>query len=70
MGIGVDLARPENPEHAKVIDDFKEQLLIVMVKRLGGKAEIPIEEVDDTGKDLLMMSVENGAFHFEVVKKQ
>lgn len=69
MGIGIDLAAQENPEHAKVIDNFKDQLLLTMIKRLGGNVSIPISEVDDTAQDVLMMSVENGAFNFEVVKK-
>lgn len=70
MGIGIDLAAPLAPEHAKVIDNFKEQLLITMVKRLGGTISVPIDEVDDTSQDLLMMSIENGSFHFEIKKKQ
>lgn len=32
------------------------QLLIVMVKRAGGKIVLPIMEVDDTGQDVLDLS--------------
>ncbi|SFM02805.1 hypothetical protein SAMN03159423_4907 [Bradyrhizobium sp. NFR13] len=36
-----------------LVDRFKDQLLIVMLKRLGGgPLRIPIEEMDRTGLDL------------------
>jgi hypothetical protein len=58
------------PEHAAVIDALKEQLLIVFLKRVGGKATIPVAEIDDTGGDLLSFRVdENKNFHFELSKK-
>lgn len=70
MGKGIDAARPHAPLHAAVLDDFKEQLLIVFLKRLGGKISVPVAEVDDTGGDLLAFSVVDGVFHFETRKKQ
>lgn len=71
MGKGVEMARSVNPEHAALIDDLKEQLLIVFLKRLGGSASIPIKEIDDTGQDLLALRVdlETRAFHFEITRK-
>ena len=77
MGKGIDLARDDAPEHAKVIDDFKDQLLIVLIKRLAdkdGKLVIPVAEVDDTGQDMLSFSVQgvggpNAAFNFQIHKK-
>jgi hypothetical protein len=70
MGKGVDAARPYAPEHAQVMDDFKDQLLIVFLKRLGGKVSIPVAEVDDTGQDILSFRIdENMVFHFEASKK-
>lgn len=69
MGKGIDLARDSAPEHAAVLDDFKDQLLIVFLKRLGGKVSIPLAEVDDTGGDMLAFRVDNGVFHFETGKK-
>lgn len=69
MGKGIDLARAESPEHAAVLDNFKDQLLIVFLKRLGGKVSIPVAEVDDTGQDLLAFAVRDGVFHFEMRKK-
>lgn len=70
MGTGTDAARAAGAGlHADVIDNFKDQLLIVLLKRLGGKVSIPVAEVDDTGMDIVSMSVENRTFHFEVGKK-
>lgn len=70
MGQGIDLARPEAPLHTEVLDNFKDQLLIVLFKRLGQRVDIPVSEIDDTGQDLLAFSINNGVFHFEVRKKQ
>ena len=70
MGKGVDLAREDNPEHAAVIDSFKDQLLIVFLKRLGGNVSIPLSEVDDTGRDLLAFRIDGDqVFHFEIRNK-
>lgn len=67
---GTSLARELGADaHADVIDAFKEQLLIVFLKRLGGKVSIPVSEVDDTGQDNLAFSVRDGVFHFETRKK-
>lgn len=69
MAKGIELAREHAPLHAEVMEHFKEQLLIVFLKRLGGKVSIPITEVDDTGGDLLAVAVRNGVFHFEIQRK-
>lgn len=69
MGQGTDYARKDAPFHTKVLDDLKDQLLIALIKRLGGTVDIPAEEIDDTGQDLLMMSLQGRVFHFEVRKK-
>ena len=69
MGKGINLARGNAPLHAAVLDDFKDQLLIVFLKRLGGKVRIPVTEVDNTGHDLLAMRIVDGVFHFEAQKK-
>ena len=70
MGKGTHLARELGAGlHADVLDDFKDQLLIVFLKRLGGKVSIPVAEVDDTGQDNLAFSVRDGAFHFETKRK-
>ena len=70
MGHGIDLARAVNPEHAALLDDLKDQLLIVFLKRLGGRVEIPVQELDDTGMDLLSFRVDaHGLFHFALSRK-
>lgn len=70
--------------HAAALDAMKLQLLIVLVNRLGGKIDIPVQEIDDTGKYLLGMHMTmtevtgdkvtdakiSAVFHFEVRKKQ
>lgn len=70
MGRGIDMARDEAPLHAAVLDELKDQLLLVLIRRLGGNVSIPVSEVDDTGGHLLAMSVENDVFNFELRKKQ
>lgn len=73
MGKGIDIARGLAPEHAAVLDDFKDQLLIVLLKRLakdGAPVVIPVAEVDDTGQDVVRFSVVDREFRFVVGKKQ
>ncbi len=71
MGKGTDAARDFGPEHAALIDDLKDQLLIVFLKQLGGTAVIPVAEVDDTGQDLFAFRIDQStrSFHFEIRKK-
>lgn len=75
MGRGTDLARAAGAGlHAYLIDDFKEQLLIVAFKRLreryGDDLVFPLTEVDDTGGDLLAFRVDaERRFRFELRKK-
>ncbi len=57
-------------EHAEFLENFKDQLLIVLMKRLGNKISIPLKEVDDTGQDLLSFKVVDKVFHFELSKKE
>ena len=70
--------------HHAVINALKQQLLIVLINRLGGSVDIPVSEVDNTGGWLLGMWLEQpeitgdkpadtkigGVFHFETRKKQ
>lgn len=73
MGKGIDVARAAGAGiHADVLDDFKDQLLVVFLKRLkaaGQPLHFPVSEVDDTGHDLVSFRVVNGVFHFELSKK-
>jgi hypothetical protein len=77
MGKGIELARVEAPEHAAVMEEFRDQLLIAFLRRLGGQVEIPVSEVDETGGFLLAMSLTDvytrsgtvKTFNFELRKK-
>jgi len=72
MGQGIDLAKEDNPEHAEAMENFRDQLIIVLLKRLGAdKAplEIPVAETDDTGQDLCLMAIRDGNFVFNIRKK-
>lgn len=69
MGKGIDAARELSPLHASVLDDFKDQLLIVLIKRLGQRVSIPVAEMDDTGQDMLAFNVQDGVFNFSLSKK-
>lgn len=75
MGSGTKAARTLiGPNvHADLIDNMKDQLLIVLIKRLAndeGKLKIPCEEIDDTYNDTLAFSVDaKKVFHFQLGKK-
>lgn len=45
--------------HASDIQRLKDQLLICLVKRAGGRVELPVAEVDDTSQDILSMEVDH-----------
>ena len=71
MGKGTDAARAAGAGlHADVIDDFKDQLLIALLRRLGSKVSIPVKEVDETGRFVCSFNVEGGAFNFTLAEKQ
>ena len=70
MGKGIELAKQINPEEAQLIDNLKDQLLIVFLKRLGGKVSIPVNEINYTQNDLFTMRIdENKIFNFEIINK-
>lgn len=70
MGKGTRLARELGSSiHADVLDDFKDQLLIVFLKRLCGSVSIPVAEVDDTKQDNLAFNIVDGMFNFKTRKK-
>ena len=72
MIIDKDTGNPVNPEMLEAVDKLKNQLLIVIVKRIlrGNETlRIPVEEVDATGQDILNMEVEGNDFLFTLSKK-
>ena len=74
MGKGIDAARAAGGwPHADLLDDFKDQLLIVLLKRLskyGDPLVFPVAEVDDTEQDLVSFNIDSAKqFHFVLGKK-
>lgn len=78
MGKGRKLAREADLQsggtglHADVLDDFKDQLMIVFLKRLvdkDGNFSVSVAEVDATGGHLVSFSVNDGVFNFKVSRK-
>lgn len=77
MGSGT---RAAGTLHAEVLDDFKDQLCVVLIERLqklgnGQDVVVPIPEVDATGSKLVNMQLIDHpsgckAFRFVVSKKQ
>lgn len=72
MGKGIEAARTVAPEHAQLIDDLKDQLLIVFLRRLGRRVVIPCAEIDSTGSDVFKLAVDPTTrnFTFELERKQ
>lgn len=71
MGLGRALA--DAGIHGEVLEDFLDQILIALLKRLAdteGRVQIPLAEVDATGGSVVLFSVADRIFHFEVRKKQ
>jgi hypothetical protein len=58
MGSGIRLANADNPELAKALEDMQDQVVIALVRRLGGKVRLPVREVDDTGRYLLELELD------------
>lgn len=63
--------RDMTPEDAAVFEEFRNQVLIVLLKRQAkdGVVMIPVAEVDATGADYVDMTVVNNTFRFELRKK-
>lgn len=74
MGKGIDMARAGAPAHAQLMEDFRDQLLIVLLKRLAdasGKLVIPVAETDDTAQDLVSVRLtDDNCFEFTLSKKE
>ena len=75
MGKGIETARsiPGSELHADVLENFRDQLLIVFLKRLkekyGDDLVFSVAETDDTGQDMLAFKIEDRSFHFVLEKK-
>ena len=63
----------EDAVQSKVLKEMLPQLVLALVKReKGGRLEIPIAEIDDTGGYIMTMELdqEQRKFIFKVEKKQ
>jgi hypothetical protein len=72
MGKGIELAKSLDPEIAEAMEDLRDQLLIVFLKRLGGVADVSVEEMDATGGVAMTLELTENpkGFRFEIIKKQ
>ena len=61
-----------DPDAAAAIELMKNQLIIVLINRLGGNVNIPSQEIDDSGGFVLSMRIDqhNRRFQFTASKKQ
>ena len=60
-----------NPALRTMIEAMKDQLLIVLINRLGGDIRIPVSEIDGTGDKIMSMQFnqEKKEFRFVVTRK-
>lgn len=58
-----------DPEARALIDAMKDQLLLVLVQRLGGEIRVPVAEVDGTGGLLMSLGIDGSDFIFKVTRK-
>ena len=60
-----------NPALRMMIEAMKDQLLIVLINRLGGDIRIPVSEIDGTGDKIMSMQFnqEKKEFRFVVTRK-
>lgn len=76
MGKGIEIARADAPEHAALMDELKDQLLIAFLRRLTNEGTrdltVPIAEVDATGCYTLSFRVDfdRRDFIFTLKRKQ
>lgn len=57
-------------EHQQVVEAMKSQLLIVLVNRLGGAVDVPVAEIDGTGRYNLAMRVDRDTRVFSFVVQE
>lgn len=72
MGSGIEMARAINPELAAAVENMRDQLLLVLIGRLGGKVEVPVREIDGTGGMVMTMDLDpvRRVFTFELRPKK
>jgi hypothetical protein len=77
MSKSINVALGANPSAAEVMDVLKDQLLIVLIERLGGEVVVPVSEIDEVPKDKMLglevvedPSKLDKGFRFKVSRKQ
>jgi hypothetical protein len=71
MGSGTEAARAMGAVVGpQIVDDFKDQLLIAFLKRLGGMVEVAVREVDETGRYMVDLQVLDAGQTFRFVLQQ
>ncbi len=58
-----------SPDHRAFLEQVKNQLLIVLLNRLGGTVDLPVEEVDGTGRFTVALAVNDGVITLESRRK-
>lgn len=71
MGEGINLAF-DDEEDAKMMENFRDQLLVALVKMYGPIVTVPVREVDGTGGYIMLVRAdqERGEFYLELRGKQ
>lgn len=72
MGEGIDLAMLSNPEHARMLSNMRDQLLIIFLHRMGGAVDIPVAEMDRVPERFnfaFSVDIATRMFHFRLLPK-
>lgn len=70
MSLSDDMIKaPQNPVPQQAMNSLLDQSFIAFVKREGGTLMLTCAEIDDTGQDMLFISILDGVFTFTVRKK-
>lgn len=62
-------AEATDPVAAELLEQLRDQLLIVLIRRSGGRVTVPVQEIDATGDLVLSMEVDGESFIFAVEPK-
>lgn len=62
-------AEATDPVAHELMAQLRDQLLIVLIRRAGGKVVVPVQEIDATGDLVLSMEVDGESFIFAVEPK-
>jgi hypothetical protein len=66
MGVDVDPVEPSSSWLAVMRENFRDELLIALVHRLGGEARVPFEEIDNSMRETLAFCIVDREFRLAV----